>query len=240
MEEFLGKKFGKWTVSSYLGQNKNRAHQFNVICDCGNQSISDKIALTRGKSTQCRSCARKKHTSSTSNPAFTHGYSSVNHKYFHVYTAWLSMKGRCYRISDTNYPRYGEKGIKVCDAWLNSFENFLEDMGLPSKGYSLDRIDVFGNYEKNNCRWSDKDTQYNNCRRSVYYEYLGEKLSETQWSRKLGISRNKVMNWARKNGISWVIENLEIIKKTTKNMSDKKYQELGLDIPEKRFRKQLM
>jgi len=235
MQEFIGKKFGKWTVLHYKGKF-NRVHKFKVKCDCGNESISDYIALTRNKSTKCRSCARKENCKGTKNPAFKHGYSSVNHPNFHVYTAWCSMKSRCYRVSDKNYKRYGALGIKVCNRWLKSFEYFLEDMGHPEIGYSLDRIDVYGNYERNNCRWADRDTQSNNCRRTIYYEYKGEKLSESQWSKKLNISRNKFMWWVRKNGILWVMENLETIKKSKSRMNDQDYIDLRLELPNKIYR----
>ena len=58
-----------------------------------------------------------------------------------VHRAWSGMKQRCYNINCTNYPNYGARGIVVCDRWLNSFENFYEDMGdPPSLLHSLDRI----------------------------------------------------------------------------------------------------
>lgn len=210
--QLVGEKFGKWTVLSYEGRGKTRAFLYKVRCDCANESISDKIALTRGKSTQCRSCARKVSCSGSKNPAHKHGYSSTSHPYFRVYTAWCTMKSRCYREKDNNFIRYGAKGITVCDEWLESFEVFLNDMGLPDEGYTLDRIDVYGNYCKSNCRWADIDTKKNNCRRSVYYEHEGIKLSETQWARKLELSRNKFMWWVRKKGIQWVIDHLESLK----------------------------
>jgi len=76
------------------------------------------------------------------------------------YTAWCSMKRRCSNPSEQDKYLYKERGIKVCDRWLNSFENFLEDMGTrPSDKHSIDRIDVNGDYEPTNCRWADQSTQ---------------------------------------------------------------------------------
>ena len=146
------------------------------------------------------------------------------------------MKSRCYREKDKNFSRYGAKGIRVCKEWLDSFEPFLKDLGHPNEGESLDRIDVYGDYNKENCRWASQDVQSNNCRRSVYHVLGEEKLSETQWARKLGISRNKVMYWAREMGIDWVVANLDKIKLIKKRMSDKEYLELTLHLPDKRFR----
>lgn len=236
MQDFLNNKFGKWTVISYDGKNKER-HWYNVQCDCGNKSLVERNILKQGKSTKCRSCARKKNQIDNGNPMKTHGFSSPSHPYFRVYTAWCTMKSRCNNTNDRNYKRYGGKGIKVCDRWFESFENFLEDMKLPDVGNSLDRINVYGNYCKENCRWANREVQANNCRRTIYHEYKNEKLSETQWSRKLGISRNKVMYWARKNGIKWLIENLESVKKAKKGMTDNEYLDLGFKLPEKLYRK---
>jgi hypothetical protein len=78
---------------------------------------------------------------------------------------WSNIKQRCYNVNNKDYKHYGGRGIKVCDRWLESFENFLEDMGDRPDGYSLDRIDNNENYEPSNCRWADKETQIKNRRR---------------------------------------------------------------------------
>ena len=70
-----------------------------------------------------------------------------------TYSSWRSMKKRCLNINHDQYPRYGAKGIMVCDEWLQ-FKNFLKDMGeRPSKNHTLDRIDNSKGYFKSNCRW---------------------------------------------------------------------------------------
>ncbi|PWT89275.1 MAG: hypothetical protein C5B54_09170 [Acidobacteria bacterium] len=75
------------------------------------------------------------------------------------------MLGRCYRTTDAAFADYGGRGIKVCQRWLDSFENFLADMGSrPSMQHSLDRRDGNGDYEPNNCRWATKSEQAQNRR----------------------------------------------------------------------------
>lgn len=80
--------------------------------------------------------------------------------------AWVEMKKRCYNNNYKGYKNYGGRGIIVCDRWLESFTNFLFDMGnKPHSDLSLDRIDNDGNYEPNNCRWADRTIQSRNQRR---------------------------------------------------------------------------
>ena len=236
MQEFIGKKFGKWTIISYLGKY-NRVHKFSVLCDCGNKSISDYIALSRKKSTQCRSCARRSWHVDNENPSFKHGYSSPNHPQFHMHYIWCSIKQRCNNPKVKNYHRYGERGIKICPTWENDFTKFLDDMGERPKGYSIDRIDNDKGYFKENCRWATKEENCNNKCNTILYEYDGKKLSETQWARELDLSRNKLMWWVRKYGIEWVVQNSKTIKKTKIGMSDLEYNALGLELPSKKYRK---
>jgi hemin uptake protein HemP len=88
------------------------------------------------------------------------------------------MKNRCYNKNGEDYPEYGAKGIKVCDRWRKSFENFFADMGKrPSKTHSIDRYpNKKGNYNPSNCRWATKKEQSRNLKSNKYFLYNGEMI----------------------------------------------------------------
>jgi len=104
----------------------------------------------------------------------------------------MGMRMRCTRPKTTGYKNYGGRGITVCARW-NVFENFLDDMGLPKSGESLDRVDPNGNYEPSNCRWATMEVQSNNRRNSLKVTFDGETMSLAQWSRKTGIPRTTLV-----------------------------------------------
>lgn len=83
-----------------------------------------------------------------------HGHTSGSGVKSRTYNSWNSMKYRCVNPRGPMFRYFGGRGIKVCDRWLHSFENFLADMGLKPKGTKLDRRDKDDDYEPDNCRWA--------------------------------------------------------------------------------------
>ena len=114
---------------------------------CGKEFEGNSYDITRGNTKSC----------GCQSPA--HGLRSHQ-----LYNTWHNMKHRCYNPINVRYNEYGVRGIKVCDRWLD-IKNFIEDM-FPSweEGLTLDRIDVNGNYEPDNCRWATINTQARNTR----------------------------------------------------------------------------
>lgn len=117
----------------------------------------------------------------------------------YIHKSWIAMKRRCYNKNAPEYPRYGGRGIKVCDRWAgtNGFRNFYEDMAPRPIGYSLDRIDPNGDYSPENCRWASPSQQNNNRRDNKNIEYNGRTQTIAQWERELDYHRGTLQRRIR-------------------------------------------
>lgn len=117
-----------------------------------------------------------------------------------LYIRFMNLKARCLRPSDPDYPRYGGRGVTVCDRWLHGeggltgFECFLADMGEPPfEKASIDRIDGTKGYSPDNCRWATSKQQGNNRYNNRWVEIEGIQKTVTQWSEISGVGSKTIL-----------------------------------------------
>jgi hypothetical protein len=166
--QLKGQRFGRLVVQKKAFSTFPGGVHWLCRCDC-----KKKITVTTGhllsKKSPTVSCGCQKLEALARNRLkidnVIHGH-AVGHK-SQAYGRWCAMKSRC---SDPNHAggkswkNYGGRGITVCKRWLNSFQNFLDDMGEPPPGTSLDRKNNNRGYYKRNCRWATKAQQIANQR----------------------------------------------------------------------------
>ena len=190
----IGDKFSKLTVIGFVGVNKKKKRVWLCRCECGKEIQVHTGKLTSGHTKTC-GCTRIQNIVNAIKISNTkHGMKGTKE-----YVAWSEMKQRCTNPNAQQYKNYGARGIKVCDRWLNSFENFYADMGKAPEGFSIDRIDVNGDYCPENCRWADYETQQYNRRDTVKITFNGITENLLYWSKRTGIStRNLYERFRRK------------------------------------------
>lgn len=206
LRDYIGKTFNRWTVTGYNGI-RFRAHTLKCVCACGKERILTPSALKSGQTKGCSSCASTKH-----------GYNKSG-KRTKVYKTWESMKRRCLAPTDTQYPRYGARGIKVCAAWKH-FPNFLADMGDRPESHTIDRRDNSGHYSCGhcheciankwpfNCRWATNTEQSNNRRSNHFVTLEGKRVTLAEAARIKGwpygvIANRLYLGWTEQRAIEY-------------------------------------
>lgn len=199
-EDLTGKRFGKLVVihrvEDYVHPSGERKPMWLCQCDCGERNSVRSHTLKSGFTQSCgcgmaESGKRKK----------THGLSKSK-----TYKAWCSIKNRCYNPRCSKFMHYGGKGIKVCPAWLNSFSQFLKDVGIaPTNKHSIDRINTDGDYEPSNCRWAVQSDQMRNQCRNVKLTHNGITLCIADWADRLGLKRSTVYG---RHSKGWPVEKI--------------------------------
>lgn len=158
-KDLTGEKFGMLTVL-YRVENRKNHVWYKCVCDCGNYKIADAARLKSGETWNC-GCSNK--------TSYIHGGKNTR-----LYKTWANMKSRCNNPNTPAYKNYGGRGITICPEWNaeSGFVKFAEwaiangwDESKNRLEQSIDRIDVNGNYEPDNCRFADIKTQNNNQRR---------------------------------------------------------------------------
>ena len=196
--DLTGQRFGKLTVikrdNDYVSPKGYVALNWLCQCECGQRVVVRGCNLKSGASQSC-GCERIIHPN-----RLIHGDAHIR-----LHNIWSGMKKRCTNPNDSSYSIYGARGIHVCDEW-NSYETFRD--WAYKNGYndslSIDRIDMNGNYEPNNCRWVNSSVQANNKRSNHVLKYNDQSHTIAEWSRITGISYGRIKD--RINKCGWDVE----------------------------------
>lgn len=198
--DLAGTTFGRWTVIS--GPDKNR--YCSCKCQCGVEKLVQVRTLMNGESTSC-GCRRREVSRMRQ---LKHGESCRGTPVSKEYRAWRHIQERCYTKSCADYPRYGGRGITVCERWRNSFEAFLEDMGrAPARNLTIERLNNNGNYEPGNCIWATRTQQARNTRRNRFLTLGGKRLPISEWAVLYGIRPSVILQrlklgWSEESAIT--------------------------------------
>lgn len=192
-----GQRFGRLTVIERAHEPK-QTPRWRCVCDCGKEKIIIGSSLRNGSTTSC-GCLQKERASESSK---THGH-TVGRRASLAYESYRGMLKRCTDESNEAYENYGGLGITVCERWLESFENFLADMGEPpTNEHSIDRYpNNDGNYEPGNVRWATRREQMRNTRANRLLTIAGRTQCATDWAKEFHISIDTVYTRLRR-GIS--------------------------------------
>lgn len=194
----IGDRFGKLTIMSEP-YHRGKYLYVDCKCECGSTKMIRESSILNGNSRCCgclaRTGTRKKH-------------GLRNHP---LYNTHHDMIRRCYDEGRKDYKHYGARGIVVCDRWRDEqagLANFIEDMGERPKGGELERIDVNGNYNKENCKWLTRRGQTNNTRFNKIIRYRGYSMTLSEWAHLLGVPATSLRDRVEKlnHGIEEALE----------------------------------
>lgn len=179
-ESIIGKRFGRLIVEK-LAFIKNKNTYWVCKCDCGNYKTVYRGGLTSGDIISC-GCYREEYKHEFGKK---HNMSKTK-----LYQRWSAMIQRCNNPKNDRYINYGGRGIKVCEEWMDS-SNFIK--WALDNGYrddlSLERKNVNGNYEPNNCEFIPLKQQYENKTNSNLITFNGKTQTLSSWAKELGINR---------------------------------------------------
>lgn len=188
-----GRTFGRLTVLEDLPSKPGlRKCEVSARCECGREVVLAAAEIRSGNTRSC-GCLREEMRGSHTR---THGQSKSSQ----TYSSWMDMRSRCNKPDNEAYPRYGGRGIRVCERW-SAFENFRLDMGDRPAGKTLDRIDNDGNYEPDNCRWATPAEQARNRRSNILLTIDGETKCLLDWCNEKNVAYAAAAWWVRVRGL---------------------------------------
>jgi hypothetical protein len=193
-KNLTGMSFGRLRVRAYAGRIGG-VHAFVCDCECGGEVTTKGTLVARGETKSCGCLLGDRNRERLA----VHMMSQSAE-----WRIWAGMKKRCLNPKVKAFERYGGRGIRVCNRWASSFENFLADMGpRPSKQHSVERDDVDGDYEPSNCRWATRPEQARNTRLTMRLEHRGRTLSVWEWERETGVSAIQIQ---KRIGRGWSVD----------------------------------
>lgn len=182
--DLVGAKFGRLLVLRKTNLRYHGKVCWECRCDCGTITTTTTGSLRKGQTRSC-GCLHRDGLASRNR---VHGLSHLPE-----YGIWESMKKRCNNPTNKAYKYYGGRGIRVCDRWSTSFEDFYSDMGpRPSNDHTLERIDSDGDYCPTNCRWATWEEQRRNIRSNRRVDLNGKSTILKDAADILGLSYNRL------------------------------------------------
>ncbi len=196
--DITGQRFGRLTALGPVELGPRGGVRWLYQCECGKTTVTYAISKKKPESQSC-GCLRNELARAR---ATTHGKTGTR-----LYKTWHGMITRCHTLNDQAYHHYGGRGIKVCDLWRESFEEFEWHVAqLPyfnEEGRSLDRINNNGDYEPGNVQWATAAEQKRNTRRTVMLTYNGKTQCLVDWARELGTVKGTLQ---RRLKAGWSVE----------------------------------
>ena len=195
--DLTGQRFGRLMVVRYAGRSPGKKNLWLCKCDCGNEKVVAVDKLHSGNTKCCGCLQREVHRKCR----MTHGKSDTK-----LYLVWREMITRTENQNAERYGIYGGRGISICGEWHNDFQLFY-DWAIQNgykEGLTIDRIDVNGNYEPDNCRWITPYEQSRNLRKNVRITYSGKTMILKDWAKEIGIDYHTLWQRIRKSG--WTVE----------------------------------
>lgn len=191
-------KINRWTILSYHHTAKNYHKYYLCRCDCGKEKVVNINNILKGFSKSCGCLISEVTTekNKTMKQKDKHKYSDYS-----LYRTWISMRKRCYSVTEPAYKDYGGRGITVCDEWNSDYNSFLiwaKSNGY-QKGLTIDRIDNDKGYYPDNCRFVDNYVQANNKRNNIKICFNNEVDTLPNWARKLKVSASMLYSRYYKN-----------------------------------------
>lgn len=180
--DITNQRFGRFTAIKFVGITPGKGGMWWCQCDCGSVRTISCRALRSGTWLSC-GCYKR------DNPgAKKHGMCGSGE-----YRSYRAMLQRTNDPNATSYPRYGARGIIVCNQWKESFEQFLADVGArPSVRHSLERIDNEGDYQPGNVRWATPKEQARNRRSSRFIRCNGKTKTLAEWADLTGLPSHAI------------------------------------------------